>query len=154
MRLTTRTNLAIRALMFCGVNEGRVVRTAEIAASCNASHNHMLQVVNQLAEGGFVDTLRGRKGGVLLTRASRAISIGQLFRLFESGVPFAECFDPRTNTCPLVADCRLRGFVEGAVEAFYRELDRVTLADLIEGNCGLRRLLQLTEAVDFTCRRA
>ena len=54
MRITTRTNLAIRILMFCAVNEGRTVRTAEIAERCNASVNHLLQVVNLLQENGFV----------------------------------------------------------------------------------------------------
>jgi len=41
MRLTMRTNLAMRTLMFCAVNPGRTVRKAEIASYCNASENHL-----------------------------------------------------------------------------------------------------------------
>ena len=151
MRLTTRTNLAIRVLMFCAVNDGRTVRTAEIAARCNASLNHLLQVVNLLQERGFVATTRGRAGGLRLARAQAEISVGQVFRVLEAGTPFAECFDPAANTCPLTGTCRLRGWLERALEAFFAELDRVTLADLVQGNCGLSALLKLTATLEPDC---
>ena len=53
MRITKRTNLAIRVLMFCGVNQGRLVTKAEIAERCNTSENHLAQVINQLGQMGF-----------------------------------------------------------------------------------------------------
>jgi len=143
MRLTTRTNLATRVLMFCAVNDGRIVRSAEIATRCNASLNHLLQVVNLLQERGFVETLRGRAGGLRLARAADDISIGQVVRLFEGDLPLAECFDPAGNTCPLTGACRLRGYITRAAEAFFHELDMVTLADLVRGNADLTRLLDL-----------
>ncbi len=87
------------------------LRSAEIAQACNASLNHLLQVVNALQTIGFVETIRGRSGGLRLTRPPAQISIGELFRVFEAGVPFAECFSSETNTCPLSSTCRLRGFV-------------------------------------------
>ncbi|MDP2085082.1 MAG: Rrf2 family transcriptional regulator [Gemmobacter sp.] len=152
MRLTTRTNLAARVLMFCAVNEGRIVRTAEIADRCNASLNHLLQVVHLLQEHGFVTTLRGRTGGLRLAQPMAHISVGQVFRVFEGGVPFAECFDPATNTCPLSGTCRLRGYLTRAVEAFFHELDMVTLADLVKGNCGLAGLLDMAQALRPDCK--
>jgi len=144
MRLTTRTNLASRILMACAVNDGSTVRTAEIAKKCNASVNHLLQVVNQLQTSEFIETVRGRNGGLKLARPMEQISIGEVFRDFEAGVPFAECFDLLGNTCPLSEACRLRSFISRALEAFYHELDMVTLADLVKGNCGLSALLSLT----------
>ncbi len=151
MRLTTRTNLATRVLMTCAVNAGETVRTAEIAAKCNASVNHLLQVVNLLQINGFVETLRGRSGGLRLMRPMEEISIGRVFRVFEAGVPFAECFDAETNTCPLTETCRLRDYIARAVEAFYHELDMVTLADLVKGNCGLNAILDMSPARLVTC---
>lgn len=141
MRLTTRTNLALRVLMACSVNNAKILRTADIAERCNASVHHLLQVVNTLQDHGFVETLRGRNGGIRLARRDGDISIGEVFRIFESGTPFAECFDPAQNTCPLVTSCRLRGYLQRALEAFYHELDLVTLSDLVNGNCGLSALL-------------
>ncbi len=151
MRLTTRTNLAARVLMFCGVNQGRTVRSAEIAAACNASGNHLAQVINRLQHHGFIRTLRGRGGGLSLARPPGAISMGEMFRLFEAGVPFAECFGAG-NHCPLTATCRLRSVLSRAVEAFYHELDMVTLDDLIRGNCGLSALLGLADQPRLACR--
>lgn len=154
MRLTTRTNLALRALMACGVNGEKILRTADIAERCNASVHHLLQVVNVLQDHGYIETLRGRNGGLRLSREDATISIGEVFRLFESGTPFAECFDPKQNTCPLSSACRLRGYLGRALEAFYRELDMVTLADLVRGNCGLNALLAFASQPTPTCDRA
>lgn len=148
MRLTTRTNLASRILMACAVNDGVTVRTSEIAEKCNASTHHLLQVVNLLQTNGFVETLRGRSGGLRLARPMEQISIGELFRIFEAGVPFAECFDAGTNSCPLSTTCRLRSYISRALEAFYHELDMVTLADLVKGNCGLANLLDMHPRID------
>jgi Rrf2 family nitric oxide-sensitive transcriptional repressor len=151
MRLTTRTNLAARVLMFCAVHADRTVRSTEIAEACNASGNHLAQVVQQLHTHGFVHTQRGRTGGLRLMREPNQISIGQVFRIFESSVPFAECFAGEENTCPLTTACRLRGFISRAVEAFYHELDMVTLDDLVRGNCALTALLTMVEAPRQVC---
>jgi len=151
MRLTMRTNLATRVLMSCAVNEGEVLRSADIAARTNASLNHMLQVVNTLQEHGFIETIRGRTGGLRLARPAAQISMGAVFRTFEGTIAFAECFDPATNTCPLHSVCRLRSYLLRAVEAFFHEMDMVTLADLVAGNCGLQELLSLAPRMHGGC---
>ncbi|MFT3689250.1 RrF2 family transcriptional regulator [Paenirhodobacter sp.] len=143
MRLTIRTNLAMRTLMFCAVNSGRIVRKHDIAAACNASENHLAQVVNTLAQEGFIETQRGRSGGLRLARPMEEICVGQVLRTFKSTLPFAECFDPAANTCPLREACLFRGALEAAVEAFYAALDKWTLADLVTDNLALERLLQM-----------
>ncbi|MBS0124693.1 RrF2 family transcriptional regulator [Thetidibacter halocola] len=153
MRLTTRTNLAARVLMFCAVNDGKLVRTQDVAEACNASVNHVARVVQSLQAEGYLETLRGRFGGLRLARPANRISIGAVFRVFEADIPFAECFDPETNTCPLASVCRLRGFVVRALDAFYHELDMVTLDDLARGNCGLQDLLSMKEALSAGCSR-
>jgi len=151
MRLTIRTNLASRVLMFCAVHEGEIVRSTDIARACNASGNHLGHVIHQLQHHGYVKTVRGRGGGLRLGLRPREISIGEVFRIFESSVPFAECFSGEDNTCPLTGNCRLRGFIGRAVEAFYHELDRVTLDDLVRGNCGLEAILQLAPQRPLPC---
>ncbi|HRK43665.1 MAG TPA: Rrf2 family transcriptional regulator [Gemmobacter sp.] len=153
MRLTTKTNLAARVLMACAFNRGKTLRTSEIADVSNASLNHLLQVVNGLQAHGFIETLRGRHGGLRLARAPEQISMGAVFRVFEAGHPFAECFDAASNTCPLSGECRLRGYIARAVEAFYHELDMVTLDDLTRGNCGLEALLAVPETLAASCSR-
>lgn len=146
MRLTTRTNLAMRALMFCAVNPDRIVRKHEIAEACNASENHLAQVVNTLAQRGFIETQRGRAGGLRLARPMDQIGVGAVLRAFEATLPFAECFDADTNTCPLHEACLFREALESALEAFYASMDRHSLADLVADNDALEHLLRLPGA--------
>ena len=58
----------------------------------------------------------------------------------EADEEFINCDDPR---CPLLAGgCRLRGMLSRAREAFYRELDAATLADIVLLSAGDRRRLK------------
>lgn len=142
MRLTTRTNLAMRTLMFCAVNEGRIVRKHEVAQTCGASENHLAQVIHLLARQGFLKTQRGRAGGLMLARDARAIHVGAVFRVFEGVLPFTECSED-AGACPLVGACRLKCVLSEALEGFYKALDKVSLADLVSGNADLHALLKV-----------
>lgn len=137
MRITKRTNIAVRLLMFCAANDGRLVTKSEIAGRCNISESHLAQVINRLAQLGFLHTQRGRCGGISLGRPSKDIVIGDVFRQLEAGVPLAECFADVDNTCPLVEACRLRLAIADAAEAFYAHLDEITLDALVCGNDAL-----------------
>lgn len=143
MRLTIRSSLAMRALMFCAVHEGRIVRKREIALACSASENHLGQVIHRLSQLGYLHTIRGRAGGVMLARSMDEVRVGQVLRLFEARLPFAPCFEDSGATCPLVRACRLRVALAAAIESFYDALVPVTLRDLVEDNDGLRRILRL-----------
>lgn len=143
MRLTMRTNLAMRTLMLCAANPGQIVRKHEIAGICNASENHLAQVVHMLGQTGYLHTQRGRAGGMTLARAPELITVGQIFRTFEASLPFAECFSTEENLCPLASCCKLKCLLSEALEAFYAKLDAVTLADLMEDNAALEGLLKI-----------
>jgi len=144
MRLTTRTNLALRTLMVCAVNPDRVVRKSDVATALNASENHLAQVVNQLGQTGYITTIRGRHGGFVLAKPVDEISIGDVFRTFESELPLLECFTDET-ACPLKGVCRVSGHLRRAVEAFYASLDPVKLSELVSCNAGLDAILLLGE---------
>ncbi|MBN8291779.1 Rrf2 family transcriptional regulator [Rhodobacter sp. NTK016B] len=142
MRLTLRTNLAMRTLMHCAVTYPDSLRTADVARAYNASFHHVAQVVNQLESVGYLITSRGRGGGIVLAREADEISIGTVFRLFEADLPFAECMDAERNTCPLCSACRLKGILCDALTAFYATLDKYTVQDLITGNTALEGIFQ------------
>ncbi len=137
MRITKRTNIAIRLLMFCAANEGRLVTKSEIAERCNTSESHLAQIINKLGQLGFLHTQRGRTGGVTLGRPMADIRVGEVFRKLEENTPVAECFADVDNTCPLTSACRLRVALVDAVEAFYAHLDEVTLDALVCDNEAL-----------------
>lgn len=142
MRITKRTNIAIRLLMYCAAHQDRLVTKSEIAECCNVSENHLAQVINQLSQLNFLRTQRGRNGGMSLAREAGRIRIGEVFRLIEGTLPLAECFADADNTCPLVKACRLKLALADAAQAFYASLDEITLDSLICDNVDLMKILQ------------
>jgi Rrf2 family nitric oxide-sensitive transcriptional repressor len=149
MRLTKRSNISMRVLMYCGVNQGQLVTKSDIAEACNTSENHLAQVINRLAQLGFLYTQRGRNGGLRLSRPMEEISVGEVFRATEASVPITECFAADENTCPLIGSCRLKGVIAKATEAFYAAMDDVRLSDLVCDNVGLNAIL----AAPISCPR-
>lgn len=141
MRITKRTNIAMRLLMFCATHPDRLVTKSEVAVACNISENHLAQVVNKLSQLGFVRTHRGRNGGLMLNRAPQEIVIGDVFRQLEATLPIVECFADADNSCPLVSACRLKDALSRAADAFYAALDDQTLESLTCDNAALIRLL-------------
>jgi len=137
MRITKRTNIAMRVLMYCAANTGGLVTKSEIASRCNTSESHLAQVINRLAQLGFLHTQRGRSGGIALARRADQIMIGEVFRQLEAQVPLAECFADVDNTCPLTDACRLRLALADAAETFFAHLDKITLDALICDNAEL-----------------
>lgn len=146
MHLTTRSNHAMRLLMYCALSQNRVTPVAEIARACNMSEAHLGKIANTLAGLGFVETLRGRGGGVRLARPAERIQVGAVVRATEMGPCLTECLDPATNTCPLLEACRFRTILGRALEAFLNVLDGYTLADLVVGGNELRDLMGMESA--------
>lgn len=142
MRITKRTNIAVRLLMYCAAQRDRLVTKSEVAEVCNVSENHLAQVINQLSQLQYLHTLRGRKGGFTLAVPASQIRIGDVFKHVEGGLPIAECFADADNSCPLTDACRLRVALQDAAEAFYASLEEITLESLVCDNTDLLRILQ------------
>ena len=142
MRITKRTNIAVRLLMYCASNPDRLVTKTEIADCCNISENHLAQVINQLSQQNFLKTQRGRNGGMNLARPADQIRIGDVFRHVEGDLPIAECFADTDNTCPLSDSCRLKLALADAAQAFYSALDDISLESLVCDNIDLMKILR------------
>ncbi len=133
MRLSLFTDYSLRVLMFAALKEGVAFSLSDVAAAYGISRHHLVKVVNQLSKLGYVETKRGRNGGIALGMKTEDIRIGMVVRRTENSTFVVECFDPKTNTCPLNGVCRLKGVLGEATLAFYNTLDRYTLADLVTG---------------------
>lgn len=141
MKITKRTNLAMRVLMYCAAHESEIVTKADIAKHCNSSENHLAQVINKLSNLGYLETMRGRNGGLRLAHAQTDIVVSAIFRAFESERPEGDCLADTDNSCPLKPACRLKLVLEDALAAFYNELDKVTLDGLMCENLPLFDIL-------------
>ena len=133
MRLSLFTDYSLRVLMF-GALKGEAFSLSEVAGAYNISRNHLVKVVNFLSKLGYLDTRRGRGGGIELGMRPNKIQIGLVVRRTENNPVIVECFDPKTNTCPIHGICRLKGVLGEASRAFYDSLDRYTLEDLVGGS--------------------
>ena len=130
MRITVQTDYALRVLMYLAVEEGRVTIDA-VADGYGISRNHVMKVVQRLSALGYVESRRGRTGGLKLARAPEDINVGGLVRQIEDIGQFVECFAPKTNRCVVTPACGLKSVLAGAVEQFLAHLDRFTVADLV-----------------------
>jgi len=141
MRLNVQTDYALRLLMHLAVNTGRLVTIQEAADRFGISKNHLMKLANALACDGFVDAVRGRRGGLRLARPAAAITVGEVVRRMENDFAVVECFQAGSNECLITPACRLKGVLHRAVDAFLAELDRCTLDELVHTNEPLRLLL-------------
>lgn len=150
MRLTVQSDFSLRVLIFVAAKRGALATIPEIAAAYDISRAHLMKVVHQLGKLGYLQTVRGRSGGISLARAPSAICIGALLRATEERT-LVPCFsrgaqpaEPAETGCRIDGACRLKGMLSEALQAFFEVLDRYTLADIVDGRATpLRRLLQL-----------
>jgi Rrf2 family nitric oxide-sensitive transcriptional repressor len=145
VRLTSYTNFALRILMYCAVHPGQTVRIEDIARAYGISKAHLLKAARQLGQLGFLKTSRGRSGGVCLGMAPERISVGAVVRELEGHAELVECFNEDTNTCPLAGTCRLTALFKRGLEAFFAELDPVSLADITRDDTALRKRLAVLQ---------
>jgi Rrf2 family transcriptional regulator, nitric oxide-sensitive transcriptional repressor len=130
MRLTVQTDFALRTLMFLGASEGN--QTIEvIARHYGISKNHLMKVAQRLVAEGYIESVRGRGGGLALSRPPEALNLGTIVRQLEDTGTFVECFDPITNQCAATPACGLKHILAGGVAAFMAHLDRFSVADLV-----------------------
>jgi Rrf2 family nitric oxide-sensitive transcriptional repressor len=141
MRLTLHTDYALRMMMQLALAGGDLVTIAEVAARYGISKNHLMKVAGTLAQAGFVESQRGRLGGLRLARPAKRINVGAIVRELEQGTALVECFPGGGGTCRIAPACRLKRALAKAREAFFAVLDEYTLEDLVGGNAGLRDLL-------------
>lgn len=133
MQLTRFTDYSLRVLIYLAANRDRLSTISEIAGSYRISENHLMKVVNHLATIGYVGTVRGKGGGMRLSRAPHLINIGEVVRDCEDNMDIVECFNPRTRTCPLLPSCILKSALGAARKSFLATLDTYSLQDIVNG---------------------
>ncbi|MDR9425807.1 MAG: Rrf2 family transcriptional regulator [Marinobacter sp.] len=144
MHITRYTDYSLRVLIYLAAEGDRLATIQEIADSYDISKNHLMKVVHQLNKKGYIETIRGKNGGMRLHRAPEEINIGILVRETEQDLNIVECFSSR-NTCKITPVCGLKSMFNEALKAFLEVLDQYTLADIVQSRhqSQLLRLLQI-----------
>ena len=143
MRLTVYTDYALRLLMYLAVKDDGLATIAEVAVSYGISKNHLMKVAHQLGQAGYVETVRGRGGGLRLAKPVEAINLGDVVRHTEPDMAVAVCLQPIDAPCAIKSCCVLRRALAKAGAAFLEVLDGYSLADLVEPRTPLRSLLAI-----------
>lgn len=142
MRLTQLSDYSLRVLMYLGARPDHLATIQEIADAYGISQNHLMKVVHRLAQHGFVETVRGRGGGLRLKGAAGDIRLGDVVRAVEEDFRIVECFGSG-DTCRITDVCRLKRILNLALKAFLTTLDEWTLADLVQKPKALVEILAI-----------
>ena len=140
MRLTAFTDFTLRTLIYLAVRPDRLVTIGDIAQAYGISTNHLMKVVQRLAQSNYVTTVRGQHGGIRLARPAEQINIGEVVRQSENDLAVVPCFEAEA-CCAIQPECVLATALDQAIRAFLAVLDRYSLADLTAPRPGLARLL-------------
>lgn len=135
MKLTRFSDYAMRVMLDLGRRPGELVSIAALAKTHGISQNHLMKVVSDLVNAGYLESVRGRSGGIRLARAPETINIGELLRHTEDDLNLVSCGD-----CILVRGCGFNGALGQAMGAFMAVLDGYSLADLLTGWRGILKV--------------
>jgi len=146
MRLTTYSDYALRVLMYLALKSDGLSTIAEIAGSYNVSEAHLMKVVHQLGVAGYIETVRGRGGGLRLAKPAEAIGLAEVIRMTEPDMAIVSCLKPLNAPRKINPGCVLKRAMERAHQAFMDVLEGYTLADLVAPSGRLSNLLGISPA--------
>lgn len=138
MQLTLFTDYALRTLVFLALQpDNQLSNITEVAERFNISRNHVVKIVHQLGIKGYIETIRGKHGGIRLARSSDLINLKDLVADMENVTCLLDC---QREGCRLMPGCRFQAIMRKAMRAFLGVLNEFTLADLVKDErqmCGL-----------------
>jgi Rrf2 family nitric oxide-sensitive transcriptional repressor len=143
VRLTTYTDYSLRLLMYLAVKDDGLATIAEVAKAYDISKNHLMKVAHQLGVAGYIETVRGRSGGLRLAKSSKLINLGEVVRWTEPDMALVPCFKPIDAFCAIQPICVLKGALHRAQTAFVKVLDEYSLSDLARPRTKLQVLLSI-----------
>lgn len=145
VRLTVYTDYSLRTLLYLGVRgQDHLATIQEIADAYQISKNHLMKVTYDLGQHGYIETIRGRGGGIRLAKDPKDINIGEVVRKTEEDFHIVECFNPESNLCKISAECQLKFALNQALKAYFAVLDSYTLADVLASKDALTELFGIT----------
>ena len=141
MQLTQYTDYSLRILIALAINPGEWQTVTTVSKAYGISRNHLVKVVARLAERGYVETQRGKGGGMRLARAAAQIRLGSVVRDMEAELGVVECLEADGGHCVITPACGLKGVLAEATRGFLAVLDRHSLDDLRQQRAPVARLL-------------
>ena len=140
MQLTQFTDYSLRALIFIAVKQ-ETSTIPEIAQAYGISQHHLTKIIHNLAKLGIIKTMRGRNGGISLAVAAHSLNLKTLVMQLEPHFDLVPCFNVKKQNCCIAPACKLKRVLHDAQKAFFKVLEQITLADVLENRPDLQKLL-------------
>jgi len=132
MKLSTRSRYGTRLLAEVARQPvGKPITASEIAKRTGVSVKYLEHLISQLNKEGVLESIRGPKGGQILVRDPKTLSVGEIVRMLESDINLVQCIDD-PECCEKSMSCKARQIWKNARDAMLESLDRVTIFELAE----------------------
>jgi len=141
MNITTFSDYTLRVLIYLAAHEGEKSTAEKIASAYGISFHHVAKAAQWLAREGYVNSERGRSGGMTLRHNLNEINIGRVVKATEAGSALVDCMKGNGGTCCIQPSCGLKHALAEAQAAFYKALESFTLADIVTEKSTLQMLL-------------
>mgnify|MGYP006428664883 FL=1 len=132
MQLTSFTDYGLRTLMYLSSRCEDTASVKEVAEYYGISRNHLVKVVHTLSQHGYIETTKGKGGGMKIAAGSQNLRLGDLIMQLEPNMNMVECFDAKNNTCRISANCQLKHYLFEATQNFIHTMNKYTLADTVK----------------------
>ena len=131
MKLSTRGRYGMRLMLELASNHGQgPLSMSAISRRQDIPVKYLEQLIIPLKKQGLIDSVRGPKGGHMLTRSPSEISVWEVVNLLETRVLLLDCLsDP--EVCDHVEECLIRPVWGKAYEAMKRIFEDTTLQDIL-----------------------
>jgi len=146
MRLTLRTDYALRILMYVALKGEALSTISQVVRDFGISQGHVMKVVHDLGKKGYLETIRGKNGGFRLARKASQINVGAVVRDMEEELGVVGCLQDQKGFCAIEKHCVLRGALRDATTAFLATLDQYTVEDLTKPRRSLTARLKFDKA--------
>lgn len=132
MQLTRFTDYGLRTLMYVAARSEDLTSVKEVAEHYGISRNHLVKVVHRLSQLGYIETTKGKGGGIKIAKDAEKLRLGDLIKQLEPNMNMVECFDAKTNTCRITGSCQLKHYLFEAMQNFINTMNKYTLADTVQ----------------------
>lgn len=132
MQLTSFTDYGIRVLMYLATQPEQISSVKEIAEYYNISRNHLAKIIHRLSQLGYINTSKGKGGGIQISKGIEKLNLGEIIIALEPNFNIVECFDAQNNTCRITNSCQFKHYISEARENFINTMNKYTLGDTIQ----------------------
>lgn len=128
MPINRSTDIALRVLITLSGEESKKTTISTLSESIGVSERYVGKLIQKLSSIGWVQTTRGRGGGINISPAGRIVTPAQVIEVWGEGWPDIDCLEPR---CPLLArGCRLLDMISKADAMFMAALSNMSMGEL------------------------